>query len=97
MKLYYSEDGKLLYSRIWPDVPEVKSSIYQDVAAMNLYNRELKFLTDPVRRVEVVNHDHAMCCIILANDTPIERENFYDIKEDAKIFTKNGRYYCEIQ
>lgn len=95
-KLYYHEDGRLLYSRNWPEVPPVMVSANTDIVAYRNYIDQIKYLTSDVYAVVVTNHDYAMGCIVFHSDKPIERNQFYEIPNDVKINYTNDRYTVEI-
>lgn len=90
-KLYYTEDGKLLYSNNWPEIPQVQASAYKDMILMAKYEREMKFMLD--HPVIVTNPDVAFGEIVWGGNR-IERERFYEIDMPVKI---TGPNTCEIE
>ena len=76
IKVFYSEECKLLYARNWPVVPQVMASIYVDQLAMNTYERQLKETFKYA--IEVANKDEVMAMIAFSQ--PIERDKFYELE-----------------
>lgn len=93
IKLYYSEDGNLYYSRDWPEAPRVMASIYADEAAMNTFKRKMDFLMK--NPVPVINHDKAVLAIVSQFGQLVKGE-FYEIFTDFTIKSVDGKYTCEI-
>jgi hypothetical protein len=93
MRLLYTEEGQLLYSRDWPEIPEIESSIYQDQMAMNAYNDKMKVLMKSP--CPVINTDKAFIEIILQCGE-LQRGRFYDITNDFKIISGDIGYKCEV-
>lgn len=81
-KLFYTNEGKLLYSRHWPEIPPVQSSIYKDAAMVNDFNNKMKYLLR--FPVEVTNPDKAFFEIVFSGRR-IERGQFYEIKNPVRI------------
>lgn len=88
-KLYYDEDGRMLYSRNWPEVPAVNASIYQDLMAERNFKIEMDFLLS--HPVIVTNPDFAKRLIVWGGQR-IERNTFYEI--DCDFIIKGNT--CEL-
>lgn len=82
MKLYYHEDGRLLYSRQWPEVPTVKRSIYADEAAMRSFQDQMQYLLS--YPVIVTNPDKAFMEIVWSGKR-VKRGEFYEINNCFEI------------
>jgi hypothetical protein len=93
LKLYYTKEGQLLYSRNWPEVPEVKASIYQDTAAMNRFNMDMEVLLR--HPVHVSNFEETLTEIVWQCGR-INRGNFYELSNDFKIHSNESSYTCEV-
>lgn len=90
IKLYYTEDKKLLYSRNWPEVPPVQASIYKETFMMNEFNRQMDF---HIRHgVEVTNADDTKGEIVWSGHR-IEPGKFYEIPCEVIITSSNT---CEV-
>lgn len=87
IKLYYTEDGKLLYSNNWPEIPPVQASANKDMILMAKYEREMKFMLD--HPVVVTNPNDAFGEIVWAGNR-IERERFYEVDMPVKITGPNS-------
>lgn len=81
-KLFYTDEGKLLYSRHWPEIPEIQASAYKDAAMMNDFNNKMKYLLR--FPVEVTNPDKAFFEIVNSGKQ-VERGQFYEIQNEVKI------------
>lgn len=90
IKLYYTEDEKLLYSRNWPEVPPVQASIYRDEAMYREFKNQMAFLLR--YPIEVTNDDAVKAEIVWA-DNPIEPGRFYEVEGQVRITSQNS---CEV-
>lgn len=93
VKLFYTEEGQLLYSRHWPEVPEIQASIYKDAAMMNDFENKMKILLR--YPVPVTNPDKAF--LLIVEKEPLERGNFYEIETDFEIHHNDNGYTCELK
>lgn len=85
IKLLYHNDGRLLYSNMFPEVPPVMASANADQLAMNAYERRMK---EAVRYgVEVLNPDKAFT--LIAFNEPLERDKIYCI--ECSFLFKGGK------
>lgn len=89
-RLLLTDDGKLLYSRHWPEIPEVQASIYKDAAMMNDFENRMKFLLR--FPVPVINPEIA----ILKDGIPVHGGIFFDVDMDFKIDHTDTGYTCEL-
>ena len=83
IKILYTEDGKLLWSKFFPEVPPIKASIYADEVAMNDFNTKMK---DAVKSaIPILNPQKAFEKI--AFKEPVERYRIYEIECDYIVRT----------
>jgi hypothetical protein len=91
IKLLYTESAELLFSKSWPEVPEVQVSANKDAAMMANYERQIKHALRYA--VPVLNKDKALEKI--AFDGPLERDTIYEIECEYKVHSVGG-YKIEI-
>lgn len=92
IKLLYTEDGRLLWSKFFPEVPPVMASCNADTLAMNRFNREMK---EAVRlAVPVMNPDKAFMNIVF--NERLKRDKVYTIQCDYKVHSGDDGYQIEI-
>ena len=92
IKLLYTEDGRLLFSKFFPEAPPVMASIYADTLAMNKFNREMK---EAVRlAIPVLNPDKAFEKIVF--NERLERDKIYTITCDYETVYQESGYKIRI-
>ena len=94
IKLLYAENGKLLYSKFFPEVPPIQASEYKDTIMMNEYNRKMKQAVSEA--IPVKNPDKAF--ELIAFGGKVERDTVYEIECAFKIHSTKatGGYEIEI-
>lgn len=92
IKLLYTEDGRMLYSRFFPEVPVIQASANADMLKMARYEREMK---EAVRQaIPVENPEHAKAYI--AFSYPIEKGNVYEIECEYMFKSSPGGHSIRI-
>jgi len=82
IKLLYTDDGRLLFSKTFPDVPEIYASANQDMIAMARF--EMKMKEALYYAIPVLNPDKAFEKI--AFNEPLERDKIYEIKCEYETY-----------
>lgn len=91
IKLLYTDQGELLFSKSWPDVPEIQASANKDALLMSNYHLQMEHALRYA--VPVINKDKAFEKI--AFDHPLERDVVYEIECEYKVHSEDG-YKIEI-
>lgn len=82
LKILYTEEGYLLYSKFWPEVPAVQASANAEAIQYNTYQRKL---ADAIRQaVHVFNRDRCFLEIIWQVGE-LHRDEFYEIEVETKF------------
>lgn len=92
IKLLHTDEGTLLFSKAWPEIPEVQASIYKDAALMNDFDNRMRFALRYA--IPVKNPDVAFAKI--AFNEAVERGKFYEIECEYKVHYADG-YFIEIE